>query len=364
MLDAVVERRTEQSVLEQAKNMVLNISEDLVGKGKWRQAIDVLSIFNRLHPGTEIDKKILKMRIDAFQSMEWRDSPVSWPTGNDDLFDNDGRSIPEISADQLSVHALTSGIMKKGALIVRGLLKQPDVNVLRECIDSSLVTRMTYGDPDKVPDHLAKWYSQPGQISGEPRQYSKGDKNYGPNGSMWVAQSPRSANIIIDIYYKLGLRSIISEYFGEPAVLPTKKWVLRRAAPPPGQPGWHQDGYFLNTENRDIRTLNMWISLSHCGDNTNAPGIEIIPTGERTLYPTNIKSKNFNFVVTGDVIQELISSTPVVRPTFAPGDAVFFDHYNLHRTAPDPRFTENRYAVETWFFASSRIPRDQTPILF
>jgi len=43
----------------------------------------------------------------------------------------------------------------------------------------------------------------------------------------------------------------------------------------------------------------------------------------------------------------------LVRPIFEPGDALFFDHFNLHRTAIDPGMTSDRHAIETCLLAPS-----------
>ena len=48
---------------------------------------------------------------------------------------------------------------------------------------------------------------------------------------------------------------------------------------------------------------------------------------------------------------------------FKAGDAVFFDEMNMHRTGSDPGMTNDRYALEAWFFAPSCYPMDQIPLL-
>ena len=55
---------------------------------------------------------------------------------------------------------------------------------------------------------------------------------------------------------------------------------------------------------------------------------------------------------------------PVIRPHFAPGDALLFDELFLHRTATDDTMTRERYAIETWFFAPSVYPGDQIPFVW
>ena len=53
----------------------------------------------------------------------------------------------------------------------------------------------------------------------------------------------------------------------------------------------------------------------------------------------------------------------VLRPDFAAGDALLFDHLFLHRTAAGPGMTRERYAMENWFFAPSAYPEGQIPVL-
>jgi ectoine hydroxylase-related dioxygenase (phytanoyl-CoA dioxygenase family) len=54
----------------------------------------------------------------------------------------------------------------------------------------------------------------------------------------------------------------------------------------------------------------------------------------------------------------------VLRPEFAPGDALLFDHLLLHRTAAGEEMTRERYAIETWFFAPSLYPGGQIPLVY
>ena len=49
-----------------------------------------------------------------------------------------------------------------------------------------------------------------------------------------------------------------------------------------------------------------------------------------------------------------------MRPVFAPGDALLFDELLLHRTAAAAR-TQDRYAIESWFFARLAIRRTTSP---
>ena len=64
------------------------------------------------------------------------------------------------------------------------------------------------------------------------------------------------------------------------------------------------------------------------------------------------------------VVRRVADGAPILRPVFGPGDALLFDNMFLHRTAADPAMTQTRYAIESWFFAPSRYPHDQVPLVF
>ena len=49
----------------------------------------------------------------------------------------------------------------------------------------------------------------------------------------------------------------------------------------------------------------------------------------------------------------MAADTPTICPEFAPGDALLFDERFLHRTHLSAEMTEDRYALECWFFAPS-----------
>ncbi len=53
----------------------------------------------------------------------------------------------------------------------------------------------------------------------------------------------------------------------------------------------------------------------------------------------------------------------VLSPVFAPGDAVIFDQYLLHRTGVKDGLTKDRYALEAWFFAPSHFPENYHGLL-
>ena len=174
---------------------------------------------------------------------------------------------------------------------------------------------------------------------------------------------------LVETFADAGLTQMVRDYFGEQPMLLARKGTLRRMSHKGKTGGWHQDGAFMGT---DIRSLNIWLSLSHCGD--DAPGLDIV--GRRLDELVQTGDGAFAAWGTSPDAAEHAAAGAVVRPIFDPGDALIFDQMNLHRTAIEPEMQHDRYAIETWLFSPStydsmttRIedgysPRDQLPILF
>ena len=60
--------------------------------------------------------------------------------------------------------------------------------------------------------------------------------------------------------------------------------------------------------------------------------------------------------------EEAAGDTPIVRPVFDPGDALFFDELFLHQTGSDPAMPNPRFAIENWFFGATGFPREFAPL--
>jgi hypothetical protein len=123
---------------------------------------------------------------------------------------------------------------------------------------------------------------------------------------------------------------------------------------------------------RGIRSLNVWIALTHCGD--TAPGLDVV--GRRLDDLVRMGDGAYAAWGIKDEDAEAAAAGAIARPIFEAGDALLFDHLCLHRTAGSPGMQHDRYAVETWLFApstygamtdgdgASYTPRDQVPILY
>ncbi len=323
-------------------------------------AIELLMNANRKQRNKHLEQRLVDLRIEAFRAMQWPAPAINWPPATNGEY-RGFRGLPEIHAGELNIEKLRSGILDAGGLIVRGLMHPELVTTMREAVDNTLAARrdILTGTADEDAD---EWYARSSKVAGGPVQFgSLGGEKYTESGSVWSADSPRAAYQQIEFYKQIGLPQMLREYFNEDAVLSVKKWVLRRVKPNNGnKAGWHQDGRFLGD---GIRTVNMWVSLSDCGGDADAPGMDIVAGPDKTIYETGTEGAVFDWTVGQGLVDKLDDTATILCPRFAPGDALFFDHYNLHRTGFGDHHSKDRYALESWFFAASRAPAKQGPLV-
>jgi hypothetical protein len=148
---------------------------------------------------------------------------------------------------------------------------------------------------------------------------------------------------------------LVRGYLGEPVLTTAHKTTLRKAEPSvPG--GWHQDGRFMGK----VRSLNLWLALSRCGD--VAPGLDIVPRRFDDFVTTQTDEALLDYMISQRMAEEAAGETPIMRPIFEPGDALLFDDMFLHKTGSDPAMPEPRFALENWFFGASGFPDGYAPI--
>lgn len=338
----------------------LNAANLAVQNKDYRGAIELLASANRKQRNKHLEQRLVDLRIESFRAMQWPAPAISWPPETNGEY-RGYRGLPEIEAAELSVEKLRSGILDAGGLIVRGLMDPERVVRMREAVDNTLAARrdIVTGIAD---NDAGEWYSRSDKVAGGPVQFGAlGGEKYTESGSVWSADSPRAAYEQIAFYQQIGLPAMLRDYFDEAAVLSVKKWVLRRVKPNNGnKAGWHQDGRFLGD---GIRTVNMWVSLSDCGGDADAPGMDIVAGPDKTIYETGTEGAVFDWTVGQGLVDRLDDTATVLCPRFYPGDALFFDHYNLHRTGFGEHHSKDRYALESWFFAASRAPAKQHPLV-
>jgi hypothetical protein len=148
----------------------------------------------------------------------------------------------------------------------------------------------------------------------------------------------------------VGVKRVVTDYFGESPALSLIKIAQRRLAPE-ASGGWHQDAAVYGA---DARTLNVWVPVSRCGD--IAPGLEMWPRRLDHIVETIGSEGVAEFFARKSEVAKLTDQLAPARPVFDAGDAAIFDQFLLHRTAAGPAFSETRYGFESWFFAPSTYP--------
>lgn len=340
--------------------LALRHAEGLVAANKWREAIESLTASNRDRAHVEIEKHLVDLFLQAAGNIEFptTTTPVAAaPRGENLVLENTHHQIPEISAQQLCADTLRQAVRDHGHLIVRDFMPSASAQLVKESIDRALVARVNTAQAGVTSSEDLPWYYSSRYFPGSHVSYSKrnSEKKFARTGSMPVVDSPRGLFHVLEIYRQLGLAELLGDYFAEQPLIATRKWMFRLATPLEQVDdgiggGWHQDGQFMGDS---IRTINLWVALSPCGDTTAAPGIALIPKRLNEVLEYGTRGASLNWTVGPELVAEIAQQTPMVRPRFNLGDALFFDHLSLHRTGHAPAQTRNRYALESWFYAAS-----------
>jgi hypothetical protein len=261
---------------------------------------------------------------------------------------------PEVSREELTLEVARSAILLHGCLLVRGLISNAAAERLVEDIDRTFDAKRTH-DLAGPTAETAPWYTP---FIGAEDVWNDIDRAaVEAHDGVLAADSPRTLFDFIATYEDAGLRPLLTDYLGERPVLSVKKTTLRRARFDSGTEWWHQDGAFLG----QIGALNVWLSLSHCGE--DAPSLDIVGRRIDEILPTGIEGADFDWSL-GRPVVERVAGNAIVRPIFGPGDALLFDEMLVHKTGASPAMTGTRYAIEAWFFAPSTAPLDRIPLVF
>jgi hypothetical protein len=327
------------------------VSDDPLGE------IEELMVANRASSDPAVERRIVQLRHEAFAQLDRSgavDSAVEGGRATNELPRPDG--LPEVDAADLTTDSIRDGILGGGSLLIRGLLDSGRAERMRAGIDETFAMRdalLRGADPSETTPWFDPFAPSP-DYQLDAAQWNR--MKLGGH-AVWAPDSPRMMFELLDAFEETGLRSLISDYLGERPALSMNKSVLRRVSPDSGT-DWHQDGAFLG---RGIRTCNVWIALSRCGD--IAPGLDIVARRYDEIVETGTEGAVFPWAVSPAKVEESREGAAIARPTFEPGDAVLFDHFCLHRTAVGEGMTEDRYATETWCFAPSVYPDETVPLV-
>lgn len=312
--------------------------------------IDRLTKRNRSRPNPATERQLLQLRHLA--GIKLLDAPEANPQFAEPETDAlpGGDPLPEFSgAGSITPGLLRAAILRDGCALVRGLFPRDKSLHLAEQIDRAFSWRERRADKGK-----AGYYEE---FLPHERFGPIGGRHWIMHGGGLLAiDSPALHFEMSEMFAAAGLPALVSGYLGEPALTSLHKTTLRKATPDVAG-AWHQDGKFMGS----VRSINLWVSLSRCGD--ESPGLDIVPKRLDHLAVTQTDEAMLDYVVSERVAAETAQQlgVPIIRPIFEPGDALFFDELFLHKTGSDPSMPKPRYAIEHWFFGGAAFPSDYAP---
>jgi hypothetical protein len=288
--------------------------------------IEELSERNRRQRSPQIEAEIMSLREAAGKRIcaRYHGADVVKPPSSDLFPHADG--LPEITAGELSESTLAAGLLRHGALLVRGLYSSADVAMLQQM-------SIAQGE-------AGRW----AELSSE--------------------TSAQTLFTLLELYSNNGLLDAVRPYLGEAPVIVAERMKLRQrrkgvdnlAAIP-----WHQD---VNFYGKKTYAVNCWAAITSCGEDN--PGLGIVPcrAEERIGWSEKdgIAPLNYGRGITDSALQHLTERHPAVYPVLQPGDALIFDEMTMHCTAPRPWKQELQTVTISWFFRASGFPDLFTPL--
>lgn len=338
------------------------------------EEIAALSDQNKIDRDAATTQRILALRHQA--GLKLVDRPVedlAYPSPAYDRLPSE-TDLPEVTPEELTPEVVRAALLSKGCILIRGLIPRDEALELAAEIDRAYEAReaQTSGAGGDTA-YFSDFEADPQFALDIERTVVSGG-----GAGLLAADSPQVIFEIFEAFERVGLTKLAADYLGEATAISVNKSLLRKVVPTlfkdaaeaAGTAGirpsaWHQDGAFWNAENgfvRDVRALNVWLSLSRCGD--LAPGMDIVPRRLDGIVPTGTEGATFNWSVSQTVAEEAAGEAGIVRPIFEPGDALLFDELCLHSTAAEPDMPNMRHAVESWFFGGSGFPTKYAPLAF
>ena len=305
---------------------------------------------NRLARDPATERRLLTLR--HFAGIRLLDGAPPAPEHPAPAFDRlpEADGLPDIAREDLTPELLRAGILRDGCLLVRGLVPREAALAFAQAIDRSFDERER-AEADAAD--TAGWYEE---FSPHPRFGAVNERPWiKEGGGVLAIDSPVLSFDMLELFESAGVPSLVAGYLGEPALISVQKTTLRKAEPTVGG-AWHQDGAFMGK----VRSLNLWLALSRCGD--VAPGLDLVPRRLDGLATAGTDEAMLPYQVSQSKAEAAAGDTPIIRPIFEPGDALFFDELFLHQTGSDPSMPNPRFAIENWFFGGSAFPGEFAPV--
>jgi len=325
----------------------------LEAEGKLFEAIDLLTEANRESRNPQLEREARRLR--HFAGIELLNNAPENPAHPEPAATVPPRGeqslCPEVTPDQLSPELVRAAFLEAGCLLVRDLMDDDAALELAADIDRSFEIRAKLDEGQRDPDGYYDEMEPEAPFRIPEREWVE------EGGGVLAADSPRMLFDMLDAFEKANLRTVIEQYMGEKPAISAQKCTLRKATPDVAG-GWHQDGKFMG----EVRSLNVWLSLSRCGD--VAPSMDIVPVRLEDYVEIGGEGTYLDFQISDATAAKAAGDIGIVRPIFNPGDALLFDHLFLHQTGSDPSMPNPRYAIESWFFGPSKYPENYVPIAF
>lgn len=314
--------------------------------GRLIEALDALVATPEAQTDPDLQTAIVDLRHRA-AAVHRPAGRATWPPQIDDPFSEVIGRPPEIHVSDLDDRVMGAAILHHGSLIVRQFFDRDQVERTRRSI-------MTSSEAQAAGTANQAYRPFPGLS----KRGLALREMVARHGGVWLADSPAPAAQIIDDLGRSGAVDAITKHFGSRPLFSLEKSTMRRNQPLYRFTGWHQDGSFLG---EGTRALNVWVTLTACGGDRPAPGLEMVPKRVDELLDTDGDTGTAS--INGYAVHYLARDTPVMRPEFDPGDALLFDERMIHRTFLSESMTEERLAVECWFFDAAHKPASYTALL-
>jgi hypothetical protein len=319
-----------------------------------RAEIDRLAASNSAHPDRGQERRLLALRhIAGIRSLEAAGPQPDLPEPDFARLPAEGE-LPEFAPGDVTPELVRAAILRDGFILIRGLVGRDEALRFGAEIDRSFEER------EKVlsGSHSAEegYYEEFMARTAEYQEALRVRPWIREGGGVLAIDCPKLFAQMIDLFNTAQLPRLVAGYLGEPPLISLQKTTLRKAEP--SVPGaWHQDGSFMG----DVRALNLWLSLSRCGD--ESPGLDMVPRRLDYLVTQQTDEAVLDIQVSQAMAEKAAGDRPIIRPIFEPGDALLFDDLFLHQTGSDPSMPKPRYAVENWFFGPSGFPAEYGPLL-
>jgi hypothetical protein len=312
--------------------------------------IERLTEANRSRPRQDTERLLLHLRnLAGIRRLQAAGAEPAHPEPDFGALP-DSDTLPEVAGSDLTPELLRAGILRHGCLLVRGLVPRSRAQRFAREIDRSFEERERHDSGERFDAGYYSGFDPDPRVGGEmSRHWIKS------GGGVLAVDSPKLSFEMLEMFSAAGLPALVRGYLGEPPLITAQKTTLRKASPTVAG-AWHQDGKFMGP----VRALNLWLSLSRCGD--EAPGLDIVPRRIDHHVTTQTDEAWLENAVSQRVAEETAGETPILRPIFEPGDAMLFDDLFLHKTGSDPAMPKPRFAIENWFFGGSAFPTEYAPL--